>query len=59
MPRNVVTAWQLCKEGKFAKKISRFANLDFDVSPSITATWIVELAKFAKSVCIGGGGMPL
>jgi hypothetical protein len=28
----VGTAEQVCKEGKFAKEIARFANLKFDVS---------------------------
>jgi hypothetical protein len=32
MPGSAVTAGQVCKEGKFAKEIARFANLDSDVS---------------------------
>jgi hypothetical protein len=32
MPRSVVTAGQVCEEGKFAEKIACFANLYFDVS---------------------------
>jgi hypothetical protein len=32
MPRSVMTEGPVCKKGKFAKRIARFANWDFDVT---------------------------
>ena len=50
MPRSVVTAEQVCKEGKFAEKIACFANLDFDVSSLTAAASVVGFAKIAGFV---------
>jgi hypothetical protein len=41
---------QVCKEGKFAKVITAFCKLGFDVSSCTTAICIVDLAKFATFV---------
>jgi hypothetical protein len=49
--RNVALPGQVCKEFKFAEKIARFANLNFDVSSGTTARCIVDLAIFAGFVC--------
>jgi hypothetical protein len=52
-----MTAGQVCKEGKFAKEIARFANLDFDVSAWTAATCIIDVGKFARFVCRRADGL--
>jgi hypothetical protein len=50
MPRSVVTAGQVCKEGKFAEKIARLANLNDATVPGRLVVYVKNCLKFAGNV---------